>query len=159
MASVIKHPPFADTLKLLIGEGDKIMSRTLPVAIAGLAANYLWPAVFRVGSPAIPMGIALLAIGVPMWMTSVVQVLVCVPKGELITGGPFAIVRHPLYTSVGLLVLPGLGLLCGSWVGVAIGVALYLVSRRFVANEERDLATKFGRAYEQYRGRVLLPFL
>ena len=40
-----------------------------------------------------------------------------VPRGELITTGPFALVRHPLYTGVALLVLLGVlaGVLAGAW--------------------------------------------
>ncbi len=158
MASVLR-PPFATTLKALVGEGDRIMVRTLPAAIAGLAANMLWPSVFRVGSWGPILGACFLAIGVPLWIASAVQVLVHVPKGRLITNGPFAIMRHPLYTSVALLVVPGLGLALGSWVGFAIGIALYAWSRRFSPNEERELTAQFGRAYDAYRKRVLVPWL
>jgi protein-S-isoprenylcysteine O-methyltransferase Ste14 len=99
-------------LRALVGAGDRIAVLTLPFAVAGIAANVVWPSVFHMGleRPGLVAGIVLLAVGVPLWLTSVAQILVQVPKGKLIARGPFALVRHPLYTSVALLVIPGCGL-------------------------------------------------
>ena len=58
-----------------------------------------------------------------------VLILTNVPKGELITGGPYAIVKHPLYTAVALLVIPWIGFLSNTWLGAGIGIALYVGSR------------------------------
>jgi Isoprenylcysteine carboxyl methyltransferase (ICMT) family. len=44
--------------------------------------------------------------GVTIWIWSVVLILTKVPRGELITSGPYALVKHPIYTGVALLVLP-----------------------------------------------------
>jgi protein-S-isoprenylcysteine O-methyltransferase Ste14 len=77
----------------------------------------------------------------------------------LITTGPFAVVKHPLYTSVGLLVLPAAGILLGSWLGVVIGVALYVGARLFAPAEEQELRTTFGARWEAYERRVVLPWL
>src|SRR5262252_5729080 len=104
-------------IKTLVGAGDRIMGFLLPFAVVGLAANILWPSVFRMGfgTAGTIIGIVLVAIGVPIWITSAVQILLFVPRGELITSGPFALMLHPLYTSVALLVIPGCGLLFDSW--------------------------------------------
>ena len=148
-------------LKELVGAGDRIAALTLPLGALGLVANILWPAAFRMGlGPAGRLvGAAFLLVGVPLWLTSVVQILVHVPRGRLITGGPFAIVLHPIYTSVALLVLPGLGLLLESWLGPAVGALLYVSTRLFAPAEERELAARFPDAYPRYRRRVLLPWL
>jgi len=148
-------------LKALVGEGDRIAILTLPLAAIGLGANHLWPSAFHMGWGAAGkvLGIACVAIGVPLWLTSAVQILLFVPKGRLITTGPFALMRHPLYTSVALLVLPGLGLLFDSWIGFAIGIVLYSSSRLFAPNEERELAARFPQEYAAYRKRIVLPWL
>lgn len=148
-------------IKTLVGAGHRIMALTLPFAVAGLGANALWPSVFRaeLGPTGRILGAVLLGVGVPLWLTSVVQILVLVPKGKLITSGPFALVLHPLYTSVALLVLPGAGLLFGSWLGALLGLVLYVASRRFAPSEERELAARFPQEYATYRRRVLLPWL
>ena len=88
-----------------------------------------------------------------------VLILVRVPQKKLITTGPFAVVLHPLYTSVALLVIPGLGLLFDSWVGAAIGVVLYISSRIFSPREEKILLQYFPQEYPAYRKKVLLPWL
>ena len=55
-----------------------------------------------------------------------VLILAKVPHGQLITSGPFSLVRHPLYTDVALLVLPWVGFLLDSWLGALVGIALYI---------------------------------
>lgn len=148
-------------LKALVGAGDRVMGLTLPFIVIGVAANIIWPAVFRMGSGrgGLIAGIILLVIGLPLWITSVVQILVWVPRKTLITTGPFRLMLHPLYTSVALLVLPGVGLVLDTWLGFALGAVLYLSSRIFSPAEEKLLARYFPTEYPAYRGRVLLPWL
>lgn len=77
---------------------------------------------------------------------------------ELITGGPYALVRHPIYTGL-LLAFIGTALAIGEWRGV-LSVALALVAivhRIFV--EESFMRQQFGAAYDHYalRVRALVP--
>ena len=148
-------------LKELIGAGDRIIAATLPVAGAGIAANVIWKDTFRMGfgQAGLIVGLVLLAIGVPVWLWAVAQILVHAPRGRLITSGPFALVLHPIYTFVALLVLPGVGFVVDSWMWFALGGALYVSSRLFVPSEERQLAEAFPGEYALYRERVLLPWL
>lgn len=149
-------------LKKLVGSGDKIMLLTAPFLIVGLVVNILRPSLFSVGGPptALKMlSILLLIPGIILWLWSVALILTRVPKGELITGGPYALVKHPLYTSVALLVLPWVGFLLNTWLGALVGIVLYLASRRFAPAEERTLATAFGAAWDDYRRRVKMPWL
>jgi protein-S-isoprenylcysteine O-methyltransferase Ste14 len=71
----------------------------------------------------------------------------------LITGGPYAISRHPMY--VGELALwLGWAILYGS-IPVLIGFAvLGTVVALLAPREERALEAKFGDVYRQYNGRV-----
>ncbi len=137
------------------------MGLALPFAAVGVAANILRPGWFTLGLGLAGWiaGIVLLAVGVPAWLSSVALILVRVPRKQLITTGPFAVVRHPLYTSVALLVIPGVGLLFDTWVGAAIGAILYASSRMFSPEEEKVLEREFPAAYPAYRKRVLLPWL
>lgn len=148
-------------LKVLVGTGDRVMGLTLPFIVVGVAANILWPSWFRLGlgTTGLVVGIVLLAIGVPLWFTSVAQVLINVPKRRLITGGPFALVLHPIYTSVAMLVLPGCGFVIDTWLGIALGAILYVSTRIFSPQEEKLLAGIFPREYQEYRAKVLLPWL
>ncbi len=148
-------------IRALVGSGDRIMGLTLPFAAAGIAANVVWPSVFALeaGTAGLVAGAALLVLGVPLWFLSVALVARNVPRGRLVTTGPFALVLHPLYTSVALLVLPGLGLLLDTWSGAAIGAVLYVATRLFARAEERALAERFPAEYPVYRARVRIPWL
>ena len=109
-------------LKTLVGSGDKIARSVLPVIIIGLALNVWRPSIFSVGGPSPVLkivSIALLVPGVVVWARSVALILRKVPRKELITTGPYAIVKHPLYTGAAFFVLPWLGFLFNSWLGVA----------------------------------------
>ena len=148
-------------LKVLVGSGDRIMTFTLPFIVIGVAANILWPSVFALGfgRGGLIAGLALLVVGVPVWLSGVALVLRNVPKKKLITTGPFAVLPHPMYTSVALLVIPGIGLLLDTWAGAAIGVALYVFARIFAPAEEQVLARVFPRGYAAYRKSVRIPWL
>ena len=86
-------------------------------------------------------------------------VLTKVPRGELITDGPYAWVKHPLYTGVAFLVLPWAGFLLDTWLAAAIGIVLYVASRRYAPEEESSLAERFGAIWEHYTRAVKLAWL
>ena len=148
-------------LKVLVGSGDRIMTLTLPFIVVGIVANILWPSIFALGfgQGGVIAGIIILVIGVPVWLSGVALVLTHVPRKKLITTGPFAVLLHPMYTAVSLLVIPGLGLLFDTWVGFFIGVALYVFARIFSRAEDQMLAKVFPKEYPDYRKRVLIPWL
>lgn len=149
-------------LKDLVGSGDRIVLFTLPFVIVGVGLNIAFPNVFGVGGPPALLqfiSIVVLALGVAIWLWSAALILLHVPRGELITSGPYALVKHPIYTSVGLLVLPALGLLLNTWLGAAVGIALYVGSRLFAPAEERELARKFGGEWERYAAHVTIAWL
>lgn len=80
---------------------------------------------------------------------------------ELVTSGPFAHVRHPIYSALlGLLAATGLAL--ASPLVMLVAIAIYLVGTHLRARrEERLLAETFGQAYAAYAREVprLLPRL
>ena len=79
---------------------------------------------------------------------------------ELVRSGPYALVRHPIYTGV-LFALIGTALSVDKWralVGLALIAAGFL---RKIVIEERFMQAEFGEAYEHYRAEVpaLIPFV
>jgi protein-S-isoprenylcysteine O-methyltransferase Ste14 len=149
-------------LKVLVGSGDKIGLFALPFLVVGLGLNILFPSFFSVGGPATVLkmiSIILLIPGLTIWIWSVVLILKKIPKKELITNGPYSLVKHPLYAGVALLVLPWVGFLLNTWLGVLIGTVLYIGSRLFSSQEEEILAKAFGPAWEEYNQKVKLPWL
>ena len=149
-------------LKGLVGSGDRIGLFTLPFVVVGLALNIAYPTLFDVGGPPTVLAVVSVAVlvgGITIWIWSVVLILTKVPRGELITNGPYSLVKHPLYTSVALLVLPWIGFLLNTWLGAAIGIALYVGSRIFAPVEEAALSRTFGARWVGYRSSVKMPWL
>ena len=73
--------------------------------------------------------------------------------GEIFSGGLYAYVRHPRYAAMFAAVL-GAALIAGStllWEMLPIWFAFALIVIRL---EERELASRFGPEYEEYRKRV-----
>jgi len=149
-------------LKKLIGSGDRIILLTLPFLVAGLVLNILHPSLFSVGGPPdvlMVLSIIVLIPGIILWMWSVILILTKVPRQELITSGPYAWVKHPLYTSVALLVLPWIGFMLNTWLGALLGTVLYTASRMFSPEEESMLSVTFGPSWEAYYNTVKIPWL
>jgi protein-S-isoprenylcysteine O-methyltransferase Ste14 len=149
-------------LKALVGSGDRIGLLLFPFVIIGLILNIVFPSIFNVGGPSMALraaSIAILIPGVIVWIWSVVLILTKVPKKELITNGPYSLVKHPLYTGVALLVLPWFGFLLNSWLGLLIGIVLYIGSRLFAPEEEKLLSKTFGSAWDEYCKKVKIAWL
>jgi len=73
--------------------------------------------------------------------------------GTLLTGGPYAVIRNPRYVEVILAVLGYAAFAnhTGAWV---VAVLTFPALHAIVLLEERELAQRFGAAWEDYRDRV-----
>lgn len=79
---------------------------------------------------------------------------------ELVRGGPYALVRHPIYTGM-LLALLGTAIVIGRWRAL-IGFAVLTAGLIYkMGVEEKFMQAQFGEAYARYRAEVpaLVPFL
>jgi protein-S-isoprenylcysteine O-methyltransferase Ste14 len=78
---------------------------------------------------------------------------------ELVTTGPYAYIRHPIYTGI-LLAFLGSGLAGAVWgLVLLVGFSIYFVYSASV--EERDMASKFPSTYLEYKQRtnMLIPWV
>jgi protein-S-isoprenylcysteine O-methyltransferase Ste14 len=119
-------------------------------------------ALFGVGGPPTALAvtcIAVLVVGVTLWLWSVGLILAKVPRGELITNGPFALMKHPIYTGFSLLVVPWIGFLLNTWLGALVGIVMYIGCRRYAPEEEAELSRTFGAAWDECRRTVKIPWL
>ena len=79
---------------------------------------------------------------------------------ELVTGGPYGLVRHPIYSGLTLAFI-GSALAIGQWRGVlAVALVLIAIVHRILV-EERFMRQQFGTAYDAYARSVsaLVPGL
>ena len=82
------------------------------------------------------------------------------PEDRMVTGGPYRVIRHPMYVAV-LLISFGLACLTQSLIGLAVfGVYLVLI-HLLIPIEEARLLSAYGESYAAYRRdtRRLVPFV
>jgi protein-S-isoprenylcysteine O-methyltransferase Ste14 len=80
---------------------------------------------------------------------------------ELVRTGPYAIVRHPIYTSMfGMLIATGLVL--APWVRFLIAIVVFIAGNEIrVRSEDKLLEARFGETFLSYRNKVaaFLPYV
>ncbi len=73
---------------------------------------------------------------------------------HLVTGGPFALTRNPLYLA-GTMLLLGIGLISGiAWFLLVAIMAAFAVQKLAIEQEEEHLRARFGKTYQDYAARV-----
>ena len=79
---------------------------------------------------------------------------------ELITSGPYRLVRRPIYSGL-LLAFMGGALARGEWRGIVAVVLTFWAFWWKLRTEEQWMREQFGLAYEEYAHRVaaLVPFV
>ena len=80
---------------------------------------------------------------------------------QLITTGPYSIVRHPSYTGAFLAIVAG-GVVLESLVGFIISCTAMIIAYYVrIGIEERELTANFGNAYEQYQKntKMIIPYV
>lgn len=126
--------------------GERFLARNFAIARAGVLLTYLGAAI----------GIWARTILGSNWSAQVSLKV----NHQLIRSGPYAHVRHPIYTGI-LLAIAGTAIVIGEWRGllaiVLAGVGLGLKARR----EEALMISVFGPQYQQHRHDTgfLLPRL
>jgi len=126
-------------------------------------SNYFYP-VFTIdivpGRLLWVLGILLIVVGIPFFITSVITAMRAYNADDLVTDGIFRCCRHPLYASWVVFIVPGIVLLAQNWIALTTPIFMYLILHKLVEKEERYLSSVFGSAYEEYQEKVprILPF-
>jgi protein-S-isoprenylcysteine O-methyltransferase Ste14 len=144
--------PILALATLLFVAGMAWLWRPLPLAL---------PAAVRIASLALGALLYFPSLGLYLWGLRTLGAMFAPSSGfgvrlhaghQLITVGPYAFVRHPMYLAVITAGIGGL-LLYRTWAMLLFAVAMFgLVVR--ARREERALATEFGAVWEEYRRRV-----
>jgi protein-S-isoprenylcysteine O-methyltransferase Ste14 len=78
---------------------------------------------------------------------------ITVPPDRLLTDGPYAYTRNPMYLGH-LIFMLGLAVTFWSWFALALLVANAIWFRRRVIDDEARLCAQFGTEYTDYQARV-----
>jgi protein-S-isoprenylcysteine O-methyltransferase Ste14 len=151
-------------------------SRLLHIVPLGLTAWLLWAQsvpgailnarLFPWAPWAVSLGALMTAIGLLFTVWARVHIgrnwsgIVTIKRGhELVDTGPYALVRHPIYTGL-LVAFSGSALARGEWRGILAVLVAWVALWRKLRLEERWLTERFGETYAAYRQRVpaLLPY-
>jgi len=136
----------------------------LAALAAGIALGLLVPLPWLGGVLAdilFAVGWILAAGGLALWFAAILAMrragTTLNPKGtpgHLLTGGPFAISRNPIYLGATLFLI-GIALITGNvWILAAAFVAAFLTGKLAVEREEKILAERFGKKYRDYAKKV-----
>ncbi len=146
---------------------DRIWLSLFVLAFCAWMAFMGWDAA-RTGFAAVPAwlqalgGLAIVLYMLGAWWTfrenAFAAPVVKIQEGQqVIDTGPYAIVRHPMYASA-LLLLIGIPLLLGSWLGLAFS-ALFILGVGWRAVHEEDALRAELSGYEEYTTRVRYRFV
>lgn len=75
-------------------------------------------------------------------------------KKNLVTAGPFSLIRHPTYFAHTLLFLSTFLITEVTVIGIITIIDFLTVTTIIIPIEERELASRFGEAYQSYRKKV-----
>jgi protein-S-isoprenylcysteine O-methyltransferase Ste14 len=95
-----------------------------------------------------------------MWGISTSRQVKLLPNHQLISGGPYALVRHPMYFGWWMALL-GMLLIYRTWILVLLMVMSLVVFYRRARLEEATLGARFGAEWQAYvkRTKFLVPFI
>ena len=79
-------------------------------------------------------------------------------KHELVTSGPYRMIRHPIYVGF-ILVMLAVALISANWLMGLAGIALVTtIPARRIRIEEAQLRERFGDAWDSYASRTSMLF-
>lgn len=147
----------------IVGQGGKIILFMLPSLIAAILIHVYAPRIAALPENIHfikPLGYVLLPLGLILWASAVIQLMMGFSKGKLVTTGAYSVVRNPIYSSVTFFILPAVALLTQTWIYLIVSVFLYVGVMMFIGTEEKQMTKAFGKQYQDYLASVdrLVPF-
>ena len=148
----------------LFGCGPKLALLCLPYIILSLIVMIEYPEFSDMGFLDYPLfkisGMAWLGLGLIYWVYSAVYFLKYFRPGTLITKGPFALCRNPIYSSIIVFIIPALAIIFHSGLIFSISLVLYIGFKISIHGETSVLRKIFGEEYDIYERSVneIFPF-
>jgi protein-S-isoprenylcysteine O-methyltransferase Ste14 len=123
-----------------------------------LGLNYLWPVTQWVVWPWTLVGVLFIVLGFTLTLSAAWQFRIAGTaikpfeiSSTLVTHGMFRYSRNPMYLGL-LTILAGTAICLGSLTPVLVPpLFAWLITQRFISNEENILAQRFGEDYLRYK--------
>ena len=147
------------------GQGPRMIRPAVIVAVIGGLAAWFEPDIFLLSPRLLQplrglLGWMFILAGTGLFVWGMARMIPAVKSGTFDTGGPFAIVRNPMYSAWIVFLFPGIALTSGAWLILGASPTAWIFFRKWVLVEEQALLDRFGQPYAQYRKKVpaLFPF-
>lgn len=139
----------------LLGIGPKVAIVLLPWLATSIVLSCIKIKLFEYTSefPKILFiaGIVLMAAGLTFYFSTVRMLLKGLKETRLMTTGPYRLCQNPLYASIILVIIPALSLLLNSWLVLTATIIGYILFKKYIKSEYRELEKFFGEEYLKYR--------
>jgi len=145
----------------LFGSGYKIAAAAFPLLFAAFFIGRMSQEFcFRFVSKALLLGagVGFMIIGGVIYLSSAVLIVRAYKSGSLVTGGPFAFSRNPMYASFVMFLVPATSFIIDNWLMCAAVPFMYVIVNHFCGEEEVRLEERFGRewrVYAQCTGKII----
>lgn len=140
-----------------LGVGPKIFICISPFILIFGIISFLLEPIFQIPIDyywLILLGGILLIIGLISFIYSEINLRKAFKASELLTTKASSYLRHPMYASMGLGILPGILIFLNSWFLLLILPIYYLLVRIFIREEEEYLEKIFGDKYVHYKEKM-----
>jgi protein-S-isoprenylcysteine O-methyltransferase Ste14 len=146
-----------------LGIGPRIGIVAIPYLAATIALIIIYKNIFCFGpgakQPLLYAGIAMLAIGLILYVITAKTLLSGLKNDKLITSGPFRYSQNPLYAVMILLLIPGIALVLNSWLVLTTCLVAYIIFKLKIHSEYEEMEKIFGQEYLDYKDRTPEFFL
>lgn len=166
-ASKVKDTTRREPLSARAGHAVPLIVAVLLLALPTLPEGFLCGRMLPDGPATFWTGVIILAAGLAFMVWARIHLgrnwsaTVTIKRDhELIRGGPYRFVRHPIYTGA-LIGMIGSAIARGEWRGLVAVLIVFAALWRKLRIEEHWLGETFGEDYAKYRSEVaaLIPFL
>ncbi len=166
-AAKVKATARSESFWSRAGHGAPLIVAVILFALPTLPAGFLFERMFPFGAVTYWTGVTIEVAGLTFAIWARVflgrnwsATVTIKHDHELVRGGPYRWVRHPIYTGL-LFALVGTAIARGEWRGVLAVAIVFASAWRKLKIEERWLRETFGADYAKYQAEVaaLIPFL
>ncbi|MFX1259693.1 MAG: methyltransferase [Promethearchaeota archaeon] len=161
MNDIKKKDPHPNKKMSSWGVGPKMTLYLVPFIVLIVSLDFVFGSTFLLPINQIWMvilGFILITIGFFIWSKSRKAINKAYKESKLVTTGIYGHMRHPLYASFILFLIPGVACLFNSWILFLIPIICYIIFRITIKKEENYCMEKFGEKYAHYRESVYAIF-